>query len=673
MAHIDAGKTTLTERILFYTGVSYKLGEVHEGTAQMDWMPQEQERGITITSAATTCFWNDHRINIIDTPGHVDFTIEVERSLRVLDGAICVFDGVAGVEPQSETVWHQADHYKVPRICFVNKMDRVGSDYERCIQMIRERLGARPIRMQLPIGHEDGFVGVVDLLQRKAIYWVDDTKGSEFYFKDIPEDLADEAALAREEMIEAAADFDEAVMEKYLNQSEIDIESIRRGIRNGTLTNQIVPVFLGTAFRNKGVQPVLDAVVHYLPSPSDLPPVSGIHPHTGKAETRTPDPDGPFCALAFKIQNDSYAGQLVYFRVYSGTIESGKTALNVGKNKRERVNRLLQMHANKREELKSAYAGEIVAAVGLRNTVTGDTLCDEKSPILLESIVAPEPVISIAIEPKTAADQEKLSLALERVTLEDPTFAVQVDNDTGQTLIKGMGELHLEIVVDRLRREFNVEANVGEPRVAFREAVSTHSEAEGVCDKQMGGKTLHAALRFRVSPGERGAGNVFQVEASESSIPKEFIPAIKDAVLGSLDSGVLVGYPIVDIVITLIGGMHYDVDSSELAYKIAASIGLREAIRNAAPKLLEPVMAVQVVCPEEFMGEVVGDVQRRHGKIKGMQRRGILQVIDADVCLRQMFNYSTDLRTVTQGRAVYSMQFGYFDFVPDQIAKTIVG
>ncbi len=673
MAHIDAGKTTLTERILYYTGVSYKLGEVHEGTAQMDWMPQEQERGITITSAATTCFWNDFRINIIDTPGHVDFTIEVERSLRVLDGAICVFDGVAGVEPQSETVWHQADHYNVPRICFVNKMDRVGSDYDRCIGMIRDRLGARPIRMQLPIGQEDGFVGVVDLVEQKALYWKDDTKGAEYYSEEIPDKMADEAALAREEIIEAAADFDETLMEHYLEQKTIDNESIRTGIRKGTLLNKIVPVFCGTAFRNKGVQPVLDAVVNYLPSPLDLPSITGVHPHTGKEETRMPDPNGPFCALAFKIQNDAYTGQLVYFRIYSGAIESGKVAVNVGKNKRERINRLLQMHANKREELKSAYAGEIVAAVGLRNTVTGDTLCDEKAPVLLENIVAPEPVISIAIEPKTAADQEKLSQALERVVLEDPTFAVQVDNDTGQTLIKGMGELHLEIVVDRLRREFNVEANVGEPRVAFREAVSQVSEAEGVCDKQMGGKTLRAALKFRVSPGERGSGNVFQVETDSTVIPKEFVPAIKDAVLGSVDSGALAGYPIVDIVITLIGGMHYDVDSSELAYKIAASIGLREAIRNAAPKLLEPVMTVQVVCPEEFMGDVVGDIQRRHGKIKGMQRRGILQVIDADVCLRQMFNYSTDLRTVTQGRAVYSMQFGYFDFVPEQIAKTIVG
>lgn len=673
MAHIDAGKTTLTERILYYTGVSYKIGEVHEGTAQMDWMPQEQERGITITSAATTCFWNDHRINIIDTPGHVDFTIEVERSLRVLDGAVCVFDGVAGVEPQSETVWHQADRYKVPRICFVNKMDRVGADMERCIDMMRERLGTRPVRMQLPIGTEDKFVGLIDLIEQKAIIWLEDTLGTEFRFEEIPEAMADEATLAREELIEAAADFDESLMEKYLEQGAIDNDSIRRGIRQGTLNNQIVPVFCGSAFRNKGVQPILDAVVQYLPAPSETRPISGIHPHTGKTESRTAGYDEPFSALAFKIQNDAYAGQLVYFRIYSGTIEAGKTALNVGKNKRERINRLLQMHANKREELKIGHAGDIVAAVGLRTTTTGDTLCDEKFPLLLESIEAPEPVISIAIEPKTAADQEKLAQALERVTMEDPTFAVQVDSETGQTLIKGMGELHLEIIVDRLRREFNVEANVGEPRVAFREAVVVSAESDGVCDKQIGGKTQRASVVLRVSPGERGVGNVFQDETKPGVIPKEFIPVIKDAVLGSLDSGVLAGYPMVDIVITLIDGMHYDVDSSELAYRIAASIGLREAIRKATPRLLEPVMTVQVVCPEEFMGEVVGDIQRRHGKIKGMAPRGILQVIDADVCLRQMFNYSTDLRTVTQGRASYSMQFGYFDFVPDMIAKTIIG
>ncbi len=673
MAHIDAGKTTLTERVLYYTGVSHKIGEVHEGTAQMDWMPQEQERGITITSAATTCFWNKHRINIIDTPGHVDFTIEVERSLRVLDGAVAVFDGVAGVEPQSETVWHQADTYKVPRIAFANKMDRIGASYDRCIDMIRDRLGARPVRMQLAIGAEDKFVGVVDLIEERAIIWDEETKGAEFRYEPVPEDLADEAAVAREELIEVAADYDEALMEHYLEHGTAEVADIRKGLRRGTLENKIVPVFCGSAFRNKGVQPVMDAVVDYLPSPIDLPPVEGVHPHTGKTETRAASVDEPFTALAFKVQNDAYSGQLTYFRVYSGSIESGKTALNAAKGKRERMNRILQMHANKREELKMVRAGDIVAAVGLRNTSTGDTLCDDKHPIVLESIEAPEPVISIAIEPRTAADQEKLSSALDRIALEDPTFAVKVDEETGQTLIKGMGELHLEVIVDRIKRDFNVEANVGEPRVAFRETITAVSEADGAFDKQMGGKTHRATVRLRVAPGERGAGTRFIDGRAPDQIPDEFVPHIKEALLGSLDAGVLAGYPMVDIDITLLGGVHYEVDSSELAYRIAASIGLREALREAKPALLEPLMSVQVVCPEEFMGEVVSDVQRRQGKIKGMAPRGVMQVIDADVCLRQMFEYSTDIRTVTQGRASYTMQFGHFDFVPEQIAKTIVG
>ena len=673
MAHIDAGKTTLTERILFYTGVSHKIGEVHEGTAQMDWMPQEQERGITITSAATTCFWRGHRINIIDTPGHVDFTIEVERSLRVLDGAIAVFDGVAGVEPQSETVWHQADTYAVPRIAFVNKLDRVGASFNRCVDMIRERLGARPVRMQLPIGIEDTFIGVVDLVYSRAIVWSGEEMGAVFDIVDIPSDMADEADIAREALVEAASDFDETLMENYLEGKPIDPELITRAIRKGTLDNKIVPVLCGTAFRNKGVQPVLDAVVDYLPAPTDLPPVVGVHPDKDKEVSREPSVDEPFCALAFKVQNDSYSGQLTYFRVYSGTIEAGNVALNASKGKRERIGRLLQMHANKREELKSVCAGNIVAAVGLRFTSTGDTLCDQKHPLLLERIDAPEPVISIAIEPKTVADQEKLAAALDRITLEDPTFLVKQDEDTGQTLIKGMGELHLEVIVERLKREFNVVANVGDPRVAFRETITKTVTAEGICDKQIGGRTHQASIVLMVGPSERSAGIVFHKEVKDGQISQEHLLAIEDSIRGSLDSGVLAGYQMVDIDITLVKVLQQEVDSSDLAYRIAASTGLREALREAGPKLLEPIMAVQVVVPEEFMGEVVGDINRRNGKITGMAPRGTIQVVDARVPLRKLFGYTTDLRTVTQGRANYTMQFSHFDFVPEQYAKTIVG
>ncbi|MCP4678095.1 MAG: elongation factor G [Deltaproteobacteria bacterium] len=673
MAHIDAGKTTLTERVLYYTGVSHKIGEVHDGTAQMDWMAQEQERGITITSAATTCFWNDHQINIIDTPGHVDFTMEVERSLRVLDGAVAVFDGVAGVEPQSETVWRQADNYKVPRIAFVNKMDRVGASYERCLEMIRVRLGARPVKIQLPIGAEDSFVGIVDLIRQRAIVWDDDSLGVVYHEKDIPADMQEQVAVAREAMIEAAADFSEELMESYLEGGSIEPQDVRDAIRLGTLENKIVPVLCGAAFRNKGVQTVLDAVVDYLPSPGDLLPVFGTHPDKEKEESRQPLDDEPFTALAFKVQTDSYAGQLTYFRVYSGSIEAGKTALNVSKKKRERIGRLLRMHANKREEVKKASAGDILAAVGLRFTGTGDTLTDQKHPLLLERIVAPVPVISIAIEPKTMADQEKLSQALDRIANEDPTFVIKIDDDTGQTLIKGMGELHLEVIVDRLRREFGVEANVGDPRVAFRETITKTHEAEGSVDKQIGGKTHKANVLLRVQSGERGGGIQFVNEAGIDDIPEKCVRAVEEGVRGSLDAGVLAGYPMVDIDIILVKGMHLEVDSSELAYKIAASIGLRDALRGASPALLEPIMDVQVVVPEEFMGEVVGDVNRRHGKITGMNQRGIVQVVDALVPLRQMFGYTTDLRTVTQGRASYTMQFAHFDFIPEQIAKTIVG
>ncbi len=673
MAHIDAGKTTLTERVLYYTGVSHKIGEVHDGTAQMDWMPQEQERGITITSAATTCFWRDHRIQIIDTPGHVDFTIEVERSLRVLDGAVAVFDGVAGVEPQSETVWHQADRYRVPRIAFVNKMDRVGANFEKCVQMIRDRLGARPIRMQLPVGVESGFKGIVDLLEERVVIWHDDTLGAEYHIEDIPEEIAGECAVAREQLVEAAADFDEKLMESYLEGRPILKEQICAALRVGTLRNAVVPVLCGAAFRNKGVQSVLDAIVDYLPSPLDLPPVAGTHPHTGKEEHRRPDDDEPFCALAFKVQNDAYAGQLTYFRVYSGTMLAGKAAENASKGKKERLNRLLQMHANKREELSEVHAGDIAAAVGLRFTTTGDSLCDPKAPLLLERIDTPEPVISVAIEPRTNADQEKLTQALERLSIEDPTFIVKIDEETGQTLISGMGELHLEVIVDRIRREFSVEANVGDPRVAFRETSTTVAEAEGTVDRQMGTKAHKATVGLRVKPGDRGSGIAFRNEVAPEQISAMGVKAVEESVRGSLGAGVLAGYPVVDIEVIFTGVVNHDVDSSELAYKIAASIGLREALRASHPALLEPVMAVQVVVPEEFMGEVVGDLNRRQGKIKGVEARGTMQVLEADVPLRQMFGYTTDLRTVTQGRATHTMQFSHFSAVPGQISREIIG
>jgi elongation factor G len=673
MAHIDAGKTTLTERVLYYTGVSHKMGEVHDGTTQMDWMPQEQERGITITSAATTCFWRDHRVNIIDTPGHVDFTIEVERSLRVLDGAICVFDGVAGVEPQSETVWRQADKYGVPRLAFVNKMDRIGANFERCVDMIRDRLGARPVPMQLPLGFEEGFYGVIDLLENRAVIWDEDALGATFRIDGIPESMAAAAGAAREKLIEAAADFDEQLMECYLEGREMDVARVRGAIRQGTIRGEIVPVLCGAAFRNKGVQPVLDAVVDYLPAPSDLKPVSGEEPASHKQVSRKADEGEPFAALAFKVQNDAYAGQLTYFRVYSGTLETGKATENASKSKKERINRLLQMHANKREEIKDVRAGDIAAAVGLRFTTTGDTLCDPKHPLLLERIEAPEPVISIAIEPSTMADQEKLSQALEKLSMEDPTFVVRVDEETGQTLISGMGELHLDVIVDRLRREFNVVANVGDPRVAFRETGTREAAGVGSVEKQIGAKLHRASVKLGVRPGARGSGIEFNDETDGTIIPKEFARHVEESVRGSLGSGVLAGYPIVDLVVSLLNEGKHEVDSTELAYKIAASIALREALRASQPILLEPIMAVQVIVPEEFMGEVVGDLNRRQGRINGMEARANAQVIDVRVPLRQMFGYTTDLRTVTQGRATYTMQFSHFDAVPEQIARVIIG
>lgn len=673
MAHIDAGKTTFTERVLYYTGISHKIGEVHEGTAQMDWMPQEQERGITITSAATACNWRDCRINIIDTPGHVDFTMEVERSLRVLDGAVAVFDGVAGVEPQSETVWRQADKYKVPRLAFINKLDRTGADFERCVKMIVDRLVARPVRMQLPYGAEADYKGVVDLLTEKLVVWDDASKGIDFTIGEIPADLLDEAAVAREQLVEAAADFDESIMELYLEGESVPVEKLSAAIRKGTISCNLVPVFCGSAFKNKGVQPVLDAVINYLPSPTDLPAVRGIHPHTGKEVERKPSVNEPFSALAFKIQNDSFAGQLTYIRVYSGTLDAGKRVQNVGKNKKERFNKLLKMHANKREELSSVCAGDIAAVVGLKFTSTGDTLCEEGKELLLENIEAPEPVISIAIEPRTTADQDKLATALERLAFEDPTFVVKTDEDTGQTLIRGMGELHLEIVVDRLKREFNIEANVGEPRVAFRETVVAEASAVGEFDKQMGTTTHKAIVPLKVRPGKRGEGVVVVSELDSGVIPSECLESIEESVRGALESGVLAGFPVVDVEVTILKELKHLVDSSELAYKIAASIALRDALRDAKPVLLEPIMEVQVVVPEEFLGDVVGDLNRRQGKINGMGNSGIAQSVDVNVPLRQMFGYTTDLRTLTQGRATYTMQFSHFSAVPKEIATAILG
>ncbi len=673
MAHIDAGKTTLTERVLFYTGISHKLGEVHDGTAQMDWMPQEQERGITITSAATACNWRDCRINIIDTPGHVDFTMEVERSLRVLDGTIAVFDGVAGVEPQSETVWHQADKYRVPRICFVNKMDRAGADFCRCVEMISSRLRARPVSMQLPLGRESEFAGVIDLLEQRAIIWDEDSLGTVFRYAEIPPQMQDESAEARDAVLEAAADFDEQLMVAYLEGQAIPVERVKAALRKGTLANAIVPVYCGAAFKNKGVQPVLDGVVDFLPSPLDMPPVVGVQPASGKEVIRRPATTEPFTALAFKVQNDAFAGQLTYIRVYAGQIEAGKKVQNATRDRKERLNKLVRMHANKREELSAVSAGDIAAVVGLKFTATGDTLCAEGVDVVLESIDAPEPVISIAIEPRTSADQEKLTTALERLAFEDPTFVVKVDEDTGQTLISGMGELHLEIVVDRLRREFNVEANVGEPRVAFRETVTTTGTAIGVFEKQMGAQNHRASVPLKVCAGNRGSGIVIHTEGLPVAIPPVCVESIRESVRGALDSGVLAGYPVVDVEVTILRDLQHLVDSTELAYKIAASIALRDALRNASPVLLEPIMGVQVVVPEDFLGDVVGDLNRRSGKINGMGTSGIMQTVDVHVPLRKMFGYTTDLRTLTQGRATHTMQFSHFDAVPQEISKAILG
>ena len=672
MAHIDAGKTTTTERILYYTGINYKIGEVHEGTATMDWMIQEQERGITITSAATTCLWRDHRVNIIDTPGHVDFTIEVERSLRVLDGAVGVFCSVGGVEPQTETVWRQADKYQVPRIAFVNKMDRLGADFFRVVQMIRDRLGARAVPLQLPIGAEDKFIGVIDLVRMKAIVWEDESLGAKFRDQAIPEELASVAAEYREKLIEAAADSDETIMEKYLEGHEISEAELTKAIRSATLGIKIIPVLCGSAFRNKGVQPLLDAVIEYLPSPLDIPPVKGIDPDSQQPDERPAKDDAPFSALAFKIMTDPFVGTLSFFRVYSGSLTAGSSVYNSTKGKRERIGRLLKMHANKREEIKEVYAGDIAAGVGLRTATTGDTLCDENEPIILESIEFPEPVISIAIEPKSKADQEKLGLSLQKLAAEDPSFRVRTDEETGQTIISGMGELHLEIIVDRLLREFNVGANVGKPQVAYKETVRKAVEQQGKFIRQTGGRGQYGDVWIKLQPQEPGAGFEFVDAVKGGAIPREYIPAVEKGIKEATENGALAGYPIVDVKVTLFDGSYHDVDSSEIAFKIAGSMAFKEAARKASPVLLEPIMSVEVVVPEDFMGDVIGDLNSRRGKVLGMDSRPAAQAIDARVPLAQMFGYATDLRSMTQGRATYTMQFSHYEPVPANVAEGII-
>jgi len=672
MAHIDAGKTTTTERILFYTGMTHKIGEVHEGAATMDWMEQERERGITITAAATTCFWRDHRINIIDTPGHVDFTIEVERSLRVLDGAVAAFDSVQGVEPQSETVWRQADKYSVPRIAFMNKMDRIGAEFFASVQSIIDRLGANPVPIQIPIGREGEYRGTVDLVKMKGFFYDDETLGAKYVVGDIPENLVEQAKEYREKMIDAVAEFDEQVMEKYLNGHSLTEEEIKRAIRAATIAMKVTPVLCGSAFKNKGVQQLLDAVVDYLPSPLDIPPVKGIDPNTGKEVERKPDDSDPFAALAFKMMTDPFAGQLVFFRVYSGTLKTGSPVLNVTKGTKDRIGRLLKMHANKREEIDVAYAGDIVAAVGLKGATTGDTLSEEKQPVLLEVMKFPEPVIAMAIEPKTKADQEKMGFALQKLAQEDPSFRVRTDEETAQTIIAGMGELHLEIIVDRMLREFKVEANVGKPEVAFRETIRRAAEAESKYVKQTGGRGQYGHVVLTVEPSESGKGFEFVNKIVGGVIPREFIPAVEKGVKERLDAGVIAGYPLRDIRVTLTYGSYHDVDSNEMAFKIAGSMAFADACKRADPVLLEPIMKVEVLVPQDFMGDVIGNLNGRRGKVQGMKVRAGAQAIEATVPLSEMFGYATDLRSRTQGRATYSMEFDRYDQVPRQIADGII-
>ncbi len=671
MAHIDAGKTTTTERILYYTGKSYKIGEVHEGSAAMDWMEQEQERGITITSAATTTFWRDHRVNIIDTPGHVDFTIEVERSLRVLDGAVAVFDSVAGVEPQSETVWRQADKYGVPRICFVNKMDRMGSDFLRCVGMIEDRLGATPLVLTLPIGRESDYVGNVDLLRNEAAIWDGEALGATFNYGPIPEAYREQAAEYRQKLIEAAVELDDEALEKFFEGEEPDYATLLRLIRKGTLENNFVPVMCGSAFKNKGVQPLLDAVVDFLPSPMDVEGCKGVVPDTEDEVVRNASDSEPFAALAFKIMSDPYVGSLSFARVYSGVIEAGSYAQNSVKGKRERIGRILLMHANSREELKDARAGDIVAFVGLKDTTTGDTLCDGAKPVVLERMEFPDPVIEIAVEPKTKSDQEKMSMALNRLAQEDPSFRVSTDPESGQTVIKGMGELHLEIIVDRMKREFKVDANVGQPQVAYRETITRPSNVDYTHKKQTGGSGQFARVKVNFMPAEQGEGFIFESKIVGGAIPKEYIPGVQKGLESSMGSGVLAGFPMVDLRCELVDGQFHDVDSSVMAFEIAARQAFREGIPKAGPQLLEPVMKVEVVTPEEYMGDIIGDLNSRRGQVTGMEPRGIAQVVNAYVPLATMFGYVNTLRSLSQGRAQFTMFFDHYEPVPQMVAEEI--
>jgi elongation factor G len=670
MAHIDAGKTTTTERILYYTGKSYKIGEVHDGAATMDWMEQEQERGITITSAATTCFWNDHRINIIDTPGHVDFTIEVERSLRVLDGAVTVFDSVAGVEPQSETVWRQADKYGVPRMCFVNKMDRIGANFYRTVDMIVDRLGAVPLVLHLPIGEESEFAGIVDLVRMQAILWKDESLGAEFFYTDIPADLKDKAAEYRTKLVELAVEMDDVAMEAYLEGNEPDIDTLKKCIRRGTLGYKFVPVLCGSAFKNKGVQPLLDAVIDFLPSPLDIGAVKG-QLLDGTPDTRPCDRTAPFSGLAFKIMNDPFVGSLTFVRIYSGQLDGSSYVLNSVKDNKERIGRMLLMHANNREEIKTASAGDIVALVGLKNTTTGDTLCDPDKPIILERMEFPEPVIEIAVEPKSKADQEKMSTALQRLAAEDPSFRVGVDQESGQTIIKGMGELHLEIIVDRMKREFKVEANIGAPQVAYRETIRKTAEIDYTHKKQSGGSGQFARIKLVFEPGETGSGYNFESKIVGGSVPKEYIPGVVKGLDSAKDTGVIAGFPVIDFKISLVDGAYHDVDSSALAFEIAARAAFKEGLAKAGPALLEPIMRVEVVTPEDYVGDVIGDLNSRRGQIQNMDQRANARVVTAMVPLANMFGYVNTLRSMSQGRAQYSMFFDHYEQVPQAIADEV--
>jgi len=670
VAHIDAGKTTTTERILFYTGRVHRIGEVDEGSATMDWMVQERERGITITSAATTCLWRDHRINIIDTPGHVDFTVEVERSLRVLDGAVVVLSAVEGVQPQSETVWRQADRYRVPRLLYVNKMDRTGADFLRTARMVRERLGANAVPIQLPIGAEDNFQGVIDLIRMKSVIYLDDL-GTRSDETDIPAELRERAEAAREALVAAAAEMDDALTHKYLEGHTLSDDEIRQGLRLGTLSYRIVPVLAGSSFRNKGVQPLLDAVVDYLPSPVDVPAVEGRHPRTGEPESRRPDPAEPFAALAFKIVTDPYVGKLTYFRVYSGTLRAGSYVYNPGKDKKERISRILQMHANHREDIQEVTAGNVVAAVGLRETTTGDTLCDADRPIVLEAMQFPEPVIAVAVEPKSKADEDKLATALAKLAEEDPTFKVRFDQETGQTLIAGMGELHLEIIVDRMLREFNVQANVGRPQVAYKETIRQAAEAVGRYVRQTGGRGQYGHCEIVLEPLPRGSGIEFEDEITGGVIPREFIPPVEAGIREAAESGVLAGYPVVDFRARLVDGSYHEVDSSEMAFKIAGSLAFKDAVARARPVLLEPVMKVEVVTPEPYMGDVIGDLNARRGRIEGIEQQGTSRMVRALVPLAEMFGYATALRSTTQGRATYTMEPSHYEEVPTNIADEV--